>query len=133
MQFWKCSSSFAPVVARWTARSIHTSNGGERNRQLPTPGQYDVGCRGRRQMGGALIAQGVEIEAVQQMFARPEQSGRDGDMQLVDETGVGVLAYRRHAAADLDILPGRSLRRWFQRLAWSVGDEVEHSSTFHLD
>ena len=55
-------------------------------------------------MGGALIAQGGEIKAIQEMLAGPEQPRRDRHVQLVDEPRFEVLAYRRHAAADLHIL-----------------------------
>src|ERR1043166_3369195 len=65
--------------------------------------QHDVGCGGGRHMGGALIAQGREIEAVQEMLAGPEQPWRDRHVQIVDESRFEVMAERRHAAADLHI------------------------------
>src|SRR4051812_9820390 len=39
--------------------------------------QHDMGCRGGRDMGGALIAQCREIEPIQEMLAGPEQHWRD--------------------------------------------------------
>src|SRR5215213_373031 len=92
-----------------------------------------MGCGGGRHMGGALIAQGREIEAVQEMLAGPEQPGRNRHVQCVDEPGLEVLADRRHAAADLHILSLRCLRRSFQRLAGTARDKVEHRAAFHLD
>src|ERR1043166_8640808 len=84
-------------------------------------------------MGGALIAQGPEIEAVQQMLAGPEQPRCDRQVQLVDEPGFEILADRRHAAADLDILPLGCHPRPLQRLADTAGDKVEDRTAFHLN
>src|SRR5881397_1590414 len=84
-------------------------------------------------MGGALIAQGHEIEAVEKMLARPEQPGRDRHVQLVDEPRFEALADRRHAAADLHIPSVSCRRRSFQRLADTARDKVEHRAAFHLD
>src|SRR6185503_7600477 len=95
--------------------------------------QHDMGCGGARHMGGALIAQGGEIKAVQEMLAGPEQPGRDRHVELVDEPRFEVLADRRHAAADLHILSLRCLRRSFQRLADTASDKVEYRAAFHLD
>ena len=41
--------------------------------ELQTSCEHDMGCGGSRHMGGALIAQGHEIEAVEEMLARPQQ------------------------------------------------------------
>ena len=95
--------------------------------------QHDMGCGGSRHMRGALIAQGREIEAVQERLAGPEQPGRDRHVQLVDEPRFEVLADRRHTAADLHIPSLRCLRRPFQRLAGTARDKVEHRAAFHLD
>src|SRR5436190_18796546 len=84
-------------------------------------------------MGGALITQGREIEAVEEMLAGPEQPWRDRHVQLVDEPRFEVLADRRHAAADLHILSLSSLRRSFQRLADPARDKVEDRAAFHLN
>src|SRR6266851_4977696 len=84
-------------------------------------------------MGGALIAQGREIEAEQEMLAGPEQSWRDRHVQLVDEPRFDVLADRRHAAADLFILSLSARRRSFQRLADTARDKVEDRAAFHLN
>src|SRR6266550_5474990 len=84
-------------------------------------------------MGGALIAQGREIEAVKEMLARPEQPWRDRYVQLVDEPRFEVLADRRHAAADLHILSLSSRRRSCQRLADTARDKVEDRAAFHLN
>src|SRR5512132_2140599 len=92
-----------------------------------------MGCGGGWHMGGALIAKGREIEAVQEMFAGPEQPGRDRHVQLVDEPRFEVLADRRHAAADLHIHSLRRLRRPLERLADTAGDEVEHRPALHPD
>src|SRR5688572_8163950 len=90
-------------------------------------------CGGGRHVGGALIARGREIEAVQEMPTGPEQPGRDRHVQFVDEPRFEVLADRRHAAADLHILSRRCLRRSFHRLAGTARDKVEHGAAFHLD
>src|SRR5439155_6290593 len=84
-------------------------------------------------MGGALIAQGREIEAGEEMLAGPEQPWRDRHVQLVDEPRFEVLADRRHAAADLHILSLSSRRRSFQRLADTTRDKVEDRTAFHLN
>src|SRR5437667_9682441 len=84
-------------------------------------------------MGGALITQGREIEAVEEMLAGPEQPWRDRHVQLVDEPRFEVLADRRHAAADLHILSLSSRRRSFQRLADTARDKVEDRPAFHLN
>src|SRR5213079_3329036 len=84
-------------------------------------------------MGGALITQGREIEAVEEMLAGPEQPWRDRHVQLVDEPRFEVLADRRHAAADLHILSLGSRRRSFQRLADTARDKVEDRAAFHLN
>src|SRR3989442_5821072 len=84
-------------------------------------------------MGGALIAQGREIEAGEEMLAGPEQPWRDRHVQLVDGLGFEVLANRRHAAADLHILSLSSRRRSFQRLADTARDKVEDRAAFHLN
>src|SRR5260370_26572484 len=84
-------------------------------------------------MGGARIAQGREMEAVQEMRAGPEQPWRDRHVQLVDKPRFEVLADRRHAAADLHILSLSSRRRSLQRLADTARDKVEDRAAFHLD
>src|SRR5437667_9566480 len=84
-------------------------------------------------MGGALIAQGREIEAGEEMLAGPEQPWRDRHVQLVDEPRFEVLADRRHAAADLHILSLSSRGRSFQRLADTARDKVEDRAAFHLN
>src|SRR2546422_9365921 len=84
-------------------------------------------------MGGALIAQGREIEAGEEMLAGPEQPWRDRHVQLVDEPRFEVLADRRHAAADLHILSLSSRRRSFQRFADTARDKVEDRAAFHLN
>ena len=58
-----------------------------------------MGCSGGRHVGGALVAQGREIEAVEEMLAGPEQPWRDRHMQVVDEPRFEVLPDRRDAAA----------------------------------
>src|SRR5207253_7748174 len=93
----------------------------------------DVGRGGGGHMGGALITQGREIEAVEEMLAGPEQPWRDRHVQLVDEPRFEVLADRRHAAADLHILSLSSRRRSFQRLADTARDKVEDRAAFHLN
>src|SRR2546428_7386466 len=95
--------------------------------------QHDVGRGGGGHMGGALIAQGREIEAGEEMLAGPEQPWRDRHVQLVDEPRFEVLADRRHAAADLHILSLSSRRRSFQRLADTARDKVEDRTAFHLN
>src|SRR5207237_4002405 len=80
-----------------------------------------------------LIAQGREIETVEEMLAGPEQPWRDGHVQLVDQPRFEVLADRRHAAADLHILSPSSRRRSFQRLADTARDKVEDRAAFHLN
>src|SRR5258706_6919980 len=84
-------------------------------------------------MGGALVAQGREIEAVEEMLAGPEQPWRDRHVQLVDEPRFEVLADRRHTAADLHILSLNFRRRSFQRLADNVRDKVADRAAFHLN
>src|SRR5207248_9152898 len=95
--------------------------------------QHDVGRGGGGHMGGALIAQGREIEAVEEMLAGPEQPWCDRHVQLVDEPRFEVLADRRHAAADLHILSLGSRRRSFQRLADTARAKVEDRAAFHLN
>src|SRR5213593_991327 len=95
--------------------------------------QHDVGRGGGGHMGGALIAQGREIEAGEEMLAGPEQPRRDRHVQVVDEPRFEVLADRRHAAADLHILSLSSRRRSFQRLADTARDKVEDRAAFHLN
>src|SRR5437867_10482841 len=95
--------------------------------------QHDVGCGGGGHMGDALIAQGREIEVVQEMLARPEQPWRDRYVQLVNEPRFEVLADRRHAAADLHILSLSTRRRSLQRLADTARDKVEDRAAFHLN
>src|SRR5437867_4459628 len=95
--------------------------------------QHDVGCGGGGHMGDALIAQGREIEVVQEMLARPEQPWRDRYVQLVNEPRFEVLADRRHAAADLHILSLSTRRRSLQRLADTARDKVENRAAFHLN
>src|SRR2546428_2799690 len=95
--------------------------------------QHDVGRGGGGHMGGALIAQGREIEAGEEMLAGPEQPWRDRHVQLVDEPRFEVLADRRHAAADLHILSLSSRPRSFPRLADTARDKVEDRTAFHLN
>src|ERR1700730_15122255 len=84
-------------------------------------------------MGGAFIAQGREIKAVQEMLAGPEQPWRDCYVQLVDESRFEVLADRRHAAADLHIRSLSCRRRSFQRVADTIRDKMKDRAAFHLD
>src|SRR2546428_10369878 len=79
--------------------------------------QHDVGRGGGGHMGGALIAQGREIEAGEEMLAGPEQPWRDRHVQLVDEPRFEVLADRRHPGAHPHILPPSSPRRSLPRRA----------------
>src|SRR6476659_2184635 len=90
-------------------------------------------CGGARHLGGALIAQGREIEAIQEMLPGPEQPWRDRKVQFVDEPRFEVLADRRHPAADLHIPALSCSGRSLQRLADTAGDKVEDRAAFHLD
>ena len=47
----------------------------------------------------ALIAQGMRVDAAQQMLSGTEQHRADGKMQLIYQAGAQILAYRRYAAA----------------------------------
>src|SRR4051812_17475207 len=84
-------------------------------------------------MGGALIAQLFEIEAVPEVLAGPEQDWRDRHVQLVDESRFEVLADRRDPAADLDILSLSRCRRSFERFADAPRDKMEDGAAFHLN
>src|SRR5207248_4390058 len=68
-----------------------------------------------------------------EMLAGPEQPWCDRHVQLVDQPRFEVLADRRHAAADLHILPLGSRPRSFQRLADTARDKVEDRAAFHLN
>src|SRR5262245_36239090 len=91
-----------------------------------------MGCAGGRHMGGALIAQSREIEAVEQMLTGAEQPWRDRHVQLVDEPRFEILADRRHAASDLHVLLRSRRRRPLHRLADTARDEVEDRTAFHF-
>src|SRR5690349_24265668 len=88
----------------------------DRFRELRTLCQHDMRCSGGRHVAVALIAQRREIESVREMFAGPEQSGRDRDVELVDEGGLEVLADCRDATTDLHVLFLSGLSRALQRL-----------------
>src|ERR1043166_5507676 len=77
------------IVERGQARSL--SDDRSRFESL-TSCQHDMRCGGRRHMGGALIAQGREIEPVQEMLARPEQPWRARQVQLGDDPRFELLA-----------------------------------------
>ena len=97
------------------------------------PRQHDVRRGLGRHVRRALVAQRREIEAVQQMLARPEQPGGDRDVHLVDHPSFEVLADRRDPAADLHVLSVRGFPRTRECLVGTTGDEVEHRAAFHLD
>src|SRR5689334_4813432 len=67
------------------------------------------------------------------MLAGAEQPRRDRHMQLIDEPRREVLADRRHAAADLHILPLGGGLGSFHRLVDPTCDEVEDRAALHLD
>ena len=57
--------------------------------------QDDVrGGAGAGDMLGAFVAQGAKIDPLQEMLAAAEQDGSDGEVELVDETGLEKLPDR---------------------------------------
>src|SRR3569833_2666015 len=84
-------------------------------------------------MTRALVAERREIEAIEQMLARPQHLRRDRDVHLVDEPRFEILPDRRHSAVDLHVLPAGGCHRASIRLANTTRDKVENSPTFHLD
>src|SRR5690349_15513503 len=90
-------------------------------------------CGGRRNMRGAPIAERRQIESVEEMLAGPEQPGRDGEVQLVDQPCFEILANRRYPAADLHVFSVRCFLRAFHRLASTARHEVKRRAAFHLD
>src|SRR5690606_5928528 len=96
------------------------------------PVQYDVcGCF-RRHVRGALVAQCRQVDAMEEVLAGSEQPRRDGDVQLVDLTGLEVLPDGGLTADDLHVLPVRSVDRALHRLVDAAGDEMEHGTSLHL-
>ena len=60
----------------------------------------------------ALVAERAQVDAVNSSSPRPRRTGRDDEVQLVDQAGLQVLADGRHAAAEADV----RCRRGFTRL-----------------
>jgi len=59
------------------------------------------------------------------MFPSPEQGGRDGEAQLVDERGAQLLPNRGHATTQSDVTVARRILRLPQRSVNTVGDEAK--------
>ena len=81
----------------------------------------------------ALVAQRTGIDTVEQMFARTEQDGRDGQVQLVDEGSAQILPNCGYASTQPDVATGRSIPRLLQRSVNTVGDEPKHRAAFHRE
>ncbi len=81
----------------------------------------------------ALIAQGTDIDTVQQMLARTEQDGRDGQVQLINKSCTQILPNCGNAATQPDVATVRRIPRLLQRSMNAVGYELEHSAALHRD
>src|SRR5262245_16366035 len=79
----------------------------------------------------AAVAEGSQVEVREQVLAPAEHDRRDGDVHLVDEARLEVLADRAHAAADAHVLAAGRLARQIERLLNAAGDEVERRVAFH--
>ena len=81
----------------------------------------------------AVIAESVDIDAVQQVLAATEEDGRDGDVEVVDEAGLEILADCGCAAAEADVFAFRGVLCLLERGVDAVGDEVEGCAAFHAE
>src|SRR4051794_40815967 len=84
-------------------------------------------------MLGHFIAERRPIETGEQILAFAEQHRRYGEMQLVDEARLQILADGGDAAADADVTAGGGLARPIERFADAAGDEMEDRAALHLE
>src|SRR5689334_11891178 len=81
----------------------------------------------------AFVAERAPVHALEKRLALTQQDRPHGEMQLVDQPRLEILAHRRDAAADTNILaPGGRLCLLERRLD-PLGDEVEHRAALHLE
>lgn len=81
----------------------------------------------------AFVAERVGVDAVEQVLAAAEQHGRDGQVQIVDEAGLDVLADGGGAAAEADVFAFGGGPCLFERGVDAVGDEVEGCAALHVE
>ena len=81
----------------------------------------------------ALVAQRTEIDPAQKMLPGPEQDGRDGQVQLVNEAGAEVLPDRGHAATQSDVAAACGVPGLLQRGVNPVGDEMKYRAALHRE
>src|SRR5438876_1310806 len=81
----------------------------------------------------ALVAQGAQVDVMQEVLAGPEQDGADREMQLVDQPGLEKLSDGRHAAAEPNVAVARGGFRLLERGPNSIGNEVEYGAALHRD
>jgi len=82
---------------------------------------------------GALKAEFDCVKSTEKMLPRTEQSRRDGQMHLVNESRADVLLDCCNPAAEPDVLTSCGVSRAFKRGMDSVGHEMEGRSPSHGD
>ena len=88
---------------------------------------------GSRDVFSASVTQGQCVNARKEVLAGTEENWGDGDVHLVNKSGLEVLANRANAAAEPDILTIGCVGRPLQCGTDSVCDEVESGAALHGD
>ena len=81
----------------------------------------------------ALITQGTDINAAEQVLACTEQDGRDGQVHLVDKGSPQILPDCGYAAAQSDVEAVRRMPRLLERGVNTFGDKMKHGAALHGD
>ncbi len=85
----------------------------------------------RCDMFGTFVPQRRCVNARQKMLTNAKQDRGNGDVQLVDQASLEVLADRAHAAAQPYILTIGCCPCLFQGRLDAVGDKVEGGTPLH--
>src|SRR5689334_24450478 len=95
--------------------------------------EHDVGGLLRRNELNAFVAKGAHVDLLEQSLSPAQQHGRDGDVQLIDQTLTKVLPDGIRSATDAYILPVGGIARALERLVNAARYEVERRSAVHQD
>jgi hypothetical protein len=118
----------AAIVVRSSAQSwLHSA------RVLWAPCEYEMQGVGSGSVFSALVTEGQRVDACEKMFTRAKDDRADGNVHLVDEPGLEVLANRRDAAAKANILTLGRVFRALQCGMDSLRDKVEGGAAVHDD
>lgn len=112
-------------------RSFEVSRNGPSGRFLPC--KHDVQGGWACGVFGATIAERGEVDSGEEAFSAAKNQRGDGEMHVIDQSGLQVLPDGRRSAAEADVATACGFVGLAESGVDAVGNEVECGAAFHGD